>query len=332
VIVSHDGAIEPRDQLQARVVERLRAARGAPVSFDELRAMGIENPALLGYELAAAGLPIEQARESGGRALTLDPRAEHHSGERPDLGPAGAAEGSAPSDASPAGLRSRLNQLPRSHRHIRGVLTQRLRPLIRVSVRHLSPRPGFAVRRPSRAGIAVAAALTIVVAALLALTLSARPARRTRLSADQPRGRLTRPLGPSAGHYAQQSTSARSDSTKRAGPGELAGGQPSVAVSPVVAASLEATGHELLLQGRYEQAISELRDAVQASGGSVARCAEPTSEACLTFAYALYDLGSALRLEGDPQAAIPVLSERLQIDNQRTVVEEQLDLARAGVV
>ena len=84
--MSHDGAIEPHDDLQAQVVERLRAAGGAPVSFDELRAMGIENPALLGYELAAAGLPIEQARESGGGALTLDLRAEHPGGEEHALG------------------------------------------------------------------------------------------------------------------------------------------------------------------------------------------------------------------------------------------------------
>ena len=75
-----------------------------------------------------------------------------------------------------------------------------------------------------------------------------------------------------------------------------------------------------------------LREALRASGGSGTRCAEPTSEACLTFAYALYDLGSALRLEGDPHAAIPILSERLQINNQRAAVQEQLDLARAGVL
>ncbi len=300
--MSHDGAIEPRDQLQAQVVERLRAAGGAPVSFDELRAMGIENPALLGYELAAAGLPIEQMRDLGGRALALDRRAQHPGGERRVLRPAGAADPCAPTDA----LRSRLSQ--RSH-------------------------IGFTVRVPSRAAAAAAAAaLTIVVAALLALTLGAHPARPTRLSADHPQRGLARALGPSAGHHAQQSTSAGIGPAKHAGPGALAGSQPSVVVSAVVAASLEASGHELLLQGRYAQAIGELRDAVQASGGSVARCAEPTSEACLTFAYALYDLGSALRLAGDPHAAIPILSERLQIENQRTAVEEQLELARAGIV
>ena len=57
---------------------------------------------------------------------------------------------------------------------------------------------------------------------------------------------------------------------------------------------------------------------------------EPSSETCLTFAYALYDLGRALRLDGQASAAIPVLSRRLRIDNQRAVVERELELARAG--
>lgn len=86
----------------------------------------------------------------------------------------------------------------------------------------------------------------------------------------------------------------------------------------------------MLAQGRYAQAIAALRGAIEASGGSVARCAEPTSEACLTYAYALYDLGSALRLDGDPGAAIPILSARLRIDNQRATVQSQLELARAA--
>ncbi len=263
--MSHDGAIEPRDQLQAQVVERLRAAHGTPVSFSELRAMGIENPALLGYELAAAGLPIEQVREWGSRALSLDPLAD-------GLGRTGC------SDEQPV---LAVGQLP------------------------LRPRSGL---RPSRAGAAASAAMVVVLAALLAMTLSAHPARRPRLSADHPRHRLSHSHASSAAQHA------------------------SVTVARAAAASLEAAGHQLLSQGRYAQAIGVLHEAAQASGGSVARCAEPTSEACLTFAYALYDLGSALRLGGDPHAAIPILSERLEIDNQRGAVEEQLDLARAGVV
>ena len=60
--------MELHDEEQALVVERLRAANGAPVSFAELREMGVENPALLGYELAAVGLPVERQRTN---ALTL---------------------------------------------------------------------------------------------------------------------------------------------------------------------------------------------------------------------------------------------------------------------
>ena len=54
------------DEQQAQLVEHLRAAGGAPVSFDELRAIGIENPALLCYELAAVGLPVTRGCSPGG--------------------------------------------------------------------------------------------------------------------------------------------------------------------------------------------------------------------------------------------------------------------------
>jgi tetratricopeptide (TPR) repeat protein len=284
--VTHDGVMKPRDELQARVIERLLAAHGAPVSFDELRGMGIENPALLGYELAAAGLPIEQ----GGGALTLEtPAAEQDD----DAGPAEDSSG-------PASRPGR--------------------------------RPWLSFRlRPSRAGVAASAALTVVLSAVLALALSGHSANSTRLSAAHQRRGVARSRGAIARHSAPRSTSVQASEVQRTAPRSPAQRAPSVAVSPAAAASLEADGHELLVQGRYAQAIGELRGAIEASGGSLASCAEPASEACLTYAYALYDLGSALRLDGDPRAAIPVLSERLRIDNQRAAVQAQLELARAGI-
>jgi hypothetical protein len=57
-------------------------------------------------------------------------------------------------------------------------------------------------------------------------------------------------------------------------------------------------------------------------------CIQPASATCLTYAYALYDLGRALRLSGDSAAAVPVLEARLQIDNQRATVAAELQLAR----
>jgi hypothetical protein len=91
---------------------------------------------------------------------------------------------------------------------------------------------------------------------------------------------------------------------------------------------MQARGHELLSEGDYPQAISQLRAALTASGGTVVGCAEPATEACLTYAYALYDLGRALRLDGQTASALAVLGERLQIDNQRPVVETEIALAR----
>jgi len=97
--------------------------------------------------------------------------------------------------------------------------------------------------------------------------------------------------------------------------------------SPTNAEALETEGHQLLAEGSYASAIRQLSAAIGASGQSLASCTEPASEACLTFAYALYDLGRALRLEGHHAEAITILSERLRIDNQRPTVQHELELA-----
>ena len=44
----------------------------------------------------------------------------------------------------------------------------------------------------------------------------------------------------------------------------------------------------------------------------------------LTYAYALFDLGRALLLAGDPKAAVEVLWQRMQIPNQTGVVRAEL--------
>ena len=60
-----------------------------------------------------------------------------------------------------------------------------------------------------------------------------------------------------------------------------------------------------------------LRRALAATGEQANACVQANSTTCLTYAYALYDLGRALRLSGQSGAAVPVLEARLQIDNQR---------------
>ena len=94
------------------------------------------------------------------------------------------------------------------------------------------------------------------------------------------------------------------------------------------AARLQSEGHGLLAEGRYAAAAADLRAALSASEVSTAHCEEPSSEACLTYAYALYDLGRALQAEHDPSAAVPILNARMRIDNQRSTVLAALKTAR----
>ena len=88
---------------------------------------------------------------------------------------------------------------------------------------------------------------------------------------------------------------------------------------PASGADLNQQGFDLMNQGRYEEAIPVLQQAVDALSGSGG----------LSYAYALYNLGRSLRLAGRPAEAIPVLEQRLTIPNQRGVVRRELDAARS---
>jgi serine/threonine protein kinase len=85
-------------------------------------------------------------------------------------------------------------------------------------------------------------------------------------------------------------------------------------------ASLNAIGFDLINQGRAAEAVPILRRAVDSF---------PEGTTDLNYAYALYNLGNALRLSGQPEEAIPVLEERLRIPNQRSTVAAELARARA---
>ena len=122
------------------------------------------------------------------------------------------------------------------------------------------------------------------------------------------------------------STAAPGPTTPRSAPPA-----PRIPVSPALATELEAQGHGLLRDGRYGAAVPVLKRAVLATGESLGACLEPAGPTCLTYAYALYDLGRAVRLSGEPEAAVPILERRLRIDNQRSTVDAQLQLARQGI-
>jgi eukaryotic-like serine/threonine-protein kinase len=101
---------------------------------------------------------------------------------------------------------------------------------------------------------------------------------------------------------------------------------PAAASEPAPAPSssgeeLNNRGFALIGKGDYAAAIPVLRRAVDELKS------DPSS---LTYAYALFNLGHALRLAGQPEAAIPILEQRLQIPNQTATVQAELDAARAA--
>lgn len=161
---------------------------------------------------------------------------------------------------------------------------------------------------------------TIVVALLVLAGLTGGGARRAAHRAPPARPRAV----------AAVARPPRLKAAPRGSEGPTAPQTPPTPVSFALATQFEAEGHDLLQAGQYAQAVPILRRAIEATGEQLGNCIEPVTDTCLTYAYALYDLGRALRLGGDPSAAVPVLEQRLRIDNQRAVVRSELALARAG--
>ncbi len=54
----------------------------------------------------------------------------------------------------------------------------------------------------------------------------------------------------------------------------------------------------------------------------------PPGTSDVQYAYALYNLGRAMRLSGDADGAVAVLERRLRIPNQKGTVQKELDAAR----
>lgn len=362
---------------QALVLDALRRAAGAPVSYAELREAGVELPASVVSELELAGVAIERC-SGDGRAVgvRLDPDNDPASPPTPERTPPPTADPGAPGTANPAPPRTmepaptptptptpdpawrparmdaehepewdrvrkyRASSLEAFLLTVLGWLSRPRGKRDRVErepaagrLRTIAANPGVATgteevlvrERPVRHNgrrrlLAVTALLAgIAVAAVLGATWAAGGGRGTRAPiAKRPRSRVVATT--SAALPARTSRSTHPSPPP-----------PRVPVSPALASDLEAQGHGLLEAGRYDAAVPVLKRAVLATGENLGGCIEPASSTCLTYAYALYDLGRAVRLSGEPRAAVPILERRLQIDNQRGVVSAELQLARQGI-
>jgi len=129
------------------------------------------------------------------------------------------------------------------------------------------------------------------------------------------RGKAQNTAAPAAGADAESEAESEPEAEAEPEPAPQPEGN-----DPEGGAALNQQGYELIQAGEYEAAVPVLEEAVASFPGG--------SEE-LDYAYALFNLGSALRLSGRPEEAIPVLEERLQIPNQTGTVERELAAARA---
>ena len=323
--------LEGLDHQQTLVLDALRRAAGAPVSYAELREAGVEFPAGVVSELELAGVAIQRCVGAGRGAVgvRLDPDRDPAARPAPDP-----AEPPVPTDKVPepgwSGVRVyRASSLDGLFLRIvgrsspatgegEGVERQRTIGRGRAAAAPAAPVREGPVRVNRRTRVLALTAFVGAIAVVLSFVVISGGGsdRRTPVPlARRPHSRVA--VG---GGGARPASSSRATHPS-----------PPVPVSPALAAELEARGHNLVEAGRYGYAVPVLKRAVLATGETLGACREPTSSTCLTYAYALYDLGRAVRLSGEPQTAVPILERRLQIDNQRSIVVAELQLARQGI-
>jgi tetratricopeptide (TPR) repeat protein len=283
---------DPRVELDAQQVALLEVLRGSgdqQASFAELRAAGVEFPASVAEELELLGLPLERC--SLRRAGSSSPGVRLCSRERPG-GSAGAP-----------------TREP--------IVAQRSRP----------PERNSRVTRPYLGRWVAPALLVAAFAAIVSLAALSGP----RAGGRAQRALATRTAKPARPSRPTSAAGARRAAVRRRTARPRGRAPVAVAERPraPLASELEARGHRLLESGQERAAAARLSEALAATGERTSECIEPASEACLTYAYALYDLGRALALEGRAAQAAAILEQRLRIDNQRATVTLALGALRA---
>ncbi len=187
------------------------------------------------------------------------------------------------------------------------------------SLRAAAPAP-----RRRWPGLAALAALAVVAGAAVAIafgtgrdgsgaTTSSKDSSAPAKSASKPDSQATQ-TQQSPGTQAQTQT--QQSQTQQTQP------PPSPTAASDDAVALNNQGFALIGQGKATDAVTPLQRSVDAFRAQ-------NRKADINYAYALYNLGNALRLSGRPAEAIPYLQERLQISNyKRGVVKKELETAR----
>jgi len=174
-------------------------------------------------------------------------------------------------------------------------------------------------RRVAATILGLLAAATII--ALVALSGGGGSAGDRGQQAKGGRGeRVSAAGGAGSSRPTDSSEAAGSSESEAAGGPEVAPLSDVSAPDPARGAALNEEGFALIQAGEYEAAVPILEEATSSF---------PEGSESLDYAYALFNLGNALRLSGRPEEAIPILERRLQIPNQEGEVRKELEAAYA---
>jgi eukaryotic-like serine/threonine-protein kinase len=195
----------------------------------------------------------------------------------------------------------------------------------------VAPTPLRPVRTRRRwPGLAALAALAVVAGSAIAIATGAGKGGDSSTSATHATGKshstaashkTAKSTPPATKKKAKPQQQQQQQQQQATPPATTTQQQPSASATadPV---ALNNQGFALIQRGNASAAVPPLQRAVQAF-----RDQGRTGQ--IDYAYALYNLGNALRLSGRPADAIPYLEERLRISNfKRGVVKQELKTAR----
>jgi serine/threonine protein kinase len=331
ILVRNDGAVKLADLGIARAMDATQiTAEGKVIGTvpymapERLEAAGAGGPASDVYALAAVAYELLSGIPVDGGA----PGREHP----PDRQELAARWPNAPASVFAVIMRG-LSRDPARRQSSAGELVTELDEAVRRGEQETRPLTANLSRRQTRPMLSrasggsrshrsrVGAALALTLVALACLTAAGIALVGGDSGGGASHKKQAKPGRDAGGSSAGGGSAVVSDGASAAASEPAVGeDQASPPSSSADGSSLNAEGFSLINQGRAAEAVPILRQAVDSY---------PEGSTDLNYAYALYNLGNALRLSGHPEEAIPVLERRLRIPNQRSTVATELARARA---
>jgi hypothetical protein len=194
-----------------------------------------------------------------------------------------------------------------------------------------TPRPPTARVAATRTkrrwpGMAALAALAVVAGAAIAIAAGSagkdHSTATTAKSAGAAAHSTSKPKTQAKTQATQAQATTQAPAQTTPPPTTQAPASPPAQAKPDDPVALNDQGFALIGQGKPTDAVAPLQRSVEAF-----RAQDRKGD--IGYAYALYNLGNALRLSGRPADAIPFLQERLQVSNyKRGIVQKELATAR----